>query len=44
MFNDANMTGNYAVLHAKASKQFQSQFSAEQLSTAFGLMFDATKL
>jgi hypothetical protein len=34
-FNDANMTGNYAVLLAKASKQFQSQFSAEQLSTAF---------
>ena len=34
-FNDANMTGNYAVLLAKGSKQFQSQFSAEQLSTAF---------
>ena len=34
-FNDANMTGNYAVLAAKASKQFQSQFSADQLSTAF---------
>jgi hypothetical protein len=27
-FNDANMTGNYAVLLAKGSKQFQSQFSA----------------
>lgn len=34
-FNDANMTGNYSVLLAKASKQLQSQFSAEQLSTAF---------
>lgn len=34
-FNDANMTGNYAVLLAKASKQFQAQFTAEQLATAF---------
>jgi hypothetical protein len=34
-FNDANMTGNYAVLFAKASKQFQAQLSADQLSTAF---------
>jgi len=34
-FNDANMTGNYAVLLAKGSKQFQSQFPAEQLSSAF---------
>ena len=34
-FNDANMTGNYNVLFAKASKQFQSQLSADQLSTAF---------
>ena len=34
-FNDANMTGNYSVLLAKASKQFQSGFSDEQLSKAF---------
>jgi hypothetical protein len=34
-FNDANMTGNYAVLSAKASKQFQAQLTAEQLSTSF---------
>jgi hypothetical protein len=34
-FNDANMTGNYAVLFAKASKQFQAQLSVDQLSTAF---------
>src|SRR3954471_6392614 len=34
-FNDANMTGNYSVLLAKASKQFQSQYSAEQLLAAF---------
>ena len=34
-FNDANMTGNYAVLLAKASKQFQSQFTTDQLVTSF---------
>ena len=28
-FNDANMTGNYAVLLAKASRQFQSQITAQ---------------
>jgi hypothetical protein len=32
-FNDANMTGNYAVLMAKSSKQFQEQISAEKLAT-----------
>jgi hypothetical protein len=34
-FNDANMTGNYAVLLAKASRQFQSQVTADKLSAAF---------
>jgi hypothetical protein len=34
-FNDANMTGNYAILLAKASRQFQSQITAEKLATAF---------
>jgi hypothetical protein len=34
-FNDANMTGNYAVFLAKASKQMQAEFTAEKLSTAF---------
>jgi hypothetical protein len=34
-FDDANRAGNHAVLVAKASKQFQSQFSADQRSTAF---------
>lgn len=34
-FNDANMTGNYSVLLAKASKQFQSQFTAEKLAASF---------
>jgi hypothetical protein len=31
-FNDANMTGNYSILIAKASKQFQDQMSAEKLA------------
>jgi hypothetical protein len=34
-FNDANMTGNYTVLLAKASKEFQSQITAERLAAAF---------
>jgi hypothetical protein len=34
-FNDANMTGNDTVLLAKASKQFQAQYSAEQVFAAF---------
>lgn len=34
-FNDANMTGNYSVLHAKASKEAQAQLSVEKLFEAF---------
>jgi hypothetical protein len=34
-FNDANMTGNYSVLLAKASKEFQGQFSPEKLAAGF---------
>ena len=34
-FNDANMTNNYAVLYAKASKQFQTQITQEKMQTAF---------
>ena len=34
-FNDANVTGNYSVLIAKASSQFQQQVTPEKLSTAF---------
>ena len=34
-FNDANMTGNYAVLLAKSSRQFQSQITADKLASAF---------
>src|SRR6201996_6509399 len=34
-FNDANMTNNYEVMLAKASKQFQSQFNVDKMATAF---------
>ena len=34
-FNDANMTGNYAVFVAKAAKEFQAQVTAEKLGTSF---------
>lgn len=34
-FNDANMTGNYAVFVAKAAKEFQAQVTAEKLATSF---------
>jgi hypothetical protein len=33
-FNDANMTGNYSVFIAKASKQFQSQIAPEKLTSS----------
>jgi hypothetical protein len=34
-FNDANVTGNYAVFHAKLSKPFRQQFSPERLQESF---------
>jgi hypothetical protein len=34
-FNDANVTGNYTVLHAKLSKPFRDQFPPDRLKTAF---------
>jgi hypothetical protein len=34
-FNDANITGNYAVLHAKLSRPFRDQFSPEKLKETF---------
>ena len=34
-FNDANLTGNYTVFHAKLSKPFRQQFSVEKLKDAF---------
>lgn len=33
--NDANVTGNYTVLHAKLAKPFRDQFSPERLKQAF---------
>jgi len=34
-FNDANVTGNYAVLHAKSAKPFRDQFPPERLKDVF---------
>jgi hypothetical protein len=34
-FNDANLSGNYSVFMAKASKEFQAQFTAEKMTSAF---------
>ena len=34
-FNDANVTENYTVLHAKMSKPFRDQFPPDRLKTAF---------
>lgn len=34
-FNDANLTGNYSVLRARASQQFQEQVSLKQLEQEF---------
>ena len=34
-FNDANVTGNYAVLHAKMAKPFRDEFSPERLAAVF---------
>lgn len=33
--NDANLTGNYTVLHAKLSKPFRDQFSPDRLKQVF---------
>ena len=34
-FNDANVTGNYTVFHAKLSKPFREQFPPERLKETF---------
>jgi hypothetical protein len=34
-FNDANVTGNYSVFHAKLSKPFRDQFPVERLQRTF---------
>ncbi len=38
--NDANITGNYTVLHAKLSKPFREQFKPEQLKQGFKTFAD----
>lgn len=39
-FNDANLTGNYDVLHAKLSKPFRDQFPPARLKEAFKAFAD----
>jgi len=34
-FNDANVTGNYTVFHAKIARPFREQFSVERLERTF---------
>lgn len=34
-FNDANLTGNYDVFHARLSKPFRQQFTSERLKASF---------
>jgi hypothetical protein len=34
-FNDANVTGNYTVFHAKLSKPFREQYPVERLERTF---------
>ncbi|HJQ57879.1 MAG TPA: hypothetical protein VJ890_13275, partial [Vineibacter sp.] len=34
-FNDANITGNYTVFHARLAKPFRDQFTPDRLKTAF---------
>ncbi len=38
--NDANLTGNYTVLHAKLSKPFRDQFSPDKLKQGFKTFAD----
>jgi hypothetical protein len=34
-FNDANLTGNYSVFHARLSKPFRDQYSPEKIAEGF---------
>jgi hypothetical protein len=38
--NDANLTGDYTVLHAKLAKPFREQFSPDQLKQQFKVFAD----
>ena len=39
-FNDANVTGNYTVFHAKLAKPFRQQFTPERLQETFKSFVD----
>lgn len=39
-FNDANLTGNYSILHAKAAKLFRDQLTVEKLAASFKVFRD----
>jgi hypothetical protein len=39
-FNDANITGNYVVFHARLAKPFRDQYSAEKLAEVFKAFHD----
>jgi hypothetical protein len=39
-FNDANITNNYTVLHAKLSQPFRVKYSAEKLAETFKVFRD----
>ena len=39
-FNDANLSGDYTILHARSSRQVREQLSAEKLSSAFTVFRD----
>lgn len=39
-FNDANLTGNYTVLHAKLAKAFRDKFTPDRLKQEFKVFAD----
>ena len=39
-FNDANLTGNYTVLHAKLAKAFRDKITTDQLKKEFKVFAD----
>jgi hypothetical protein len=39
-FNDANLTGDYSVFHARLAKPFRDQFSPEKLKATFKTFVD----
>lgn len=39
-FNDANLTGNYSILHARSAKVFREQLTVEKLAASFKVFRD----